>query len=249
MRHNNHISKRVFFAFFWLSDLFCRGHTEHYLKSISSFTPLCSTQNFPCCHNFETLILQDQRRPQPDIWGYDQHERLKNASCGDFHFRWCFYSANGVLWKKNTLILRYLLRRNCLLDHMFCSHFCNVLYLSCYLTLWTSDFDFVFVFVTQGLSAEVVGDVDDCGCGPGDNEIARAVHWNNQRKWYLHCRSNPPVHYTVPQSPTVHSATTTYQCISAFLQSYQHFCHYRLINGNNGKNFRNLLLYPWIWDL
>ena len=151
--------------------------------------------------------------------------------------------------KKNTLILRYLLRRNCLLDHMFCSHFCNVLYLSCYLTLWTSGFDFVFVFVTQGLSAEVVWHVDDCGCGPGDNEIARAVHWNNQRKWYLHCRSNPPVHYTVPQSPTVHSATTTYQCISAFLQSYQHFCHYRLINGNNGKNFRNLLLYPWIWDL
>ena len=152
-----------------------------------------------------------------------------------------------VFNEKKKWILRYILRRNCL--HMFCSHFRNVLYLSCYLTLWTSDFDFVFVFVTQGLSAEVVGDVDDCGCGPGDNEIARAVHWNNQRKWYLHCRSNPPVHYTVLQSPTVHSATTTYHCISAFLQSYQHFCHYRLINGNNGKNFRNLLLYPWIWDL
>ena len=37
-----------------------------------------------------------------------------------------------------------------------------------------------FVFATQGLSAEVVwgvddGGDDDCGCGPGDNEIARAV--------------------------------------------------------------------------
>ena len=68
------LQEKNIFSFFWWSQMIlaptylCLKLTWHWHLSY-----LCKIilMTFPC--------LQDQRRPQPDLWGHDQHECLKKA--------------------------------------------------------------------------------------------------------------------------------------------------------------------------